>query len=172
VGATLLEHPHAVDFSPVPLITSLVVALGGLAWGYAAYRGYARGAVDPAQRVLGPVYGLLRGKYYVDEAYERFLVRPFYWISETLVSAIMDRGIIDGTLHFIGRASLRLGEIFRTYFDTPVVNGFGDLVANTINRFGHSFRVIQTGRVQQYLLVLMAVVVVVGAVLLLPGLGR
>jgi hypothetical protein len=45
-------------------------------------------------------------------------------------------------------------------------------VGNSVNRFGRSFRVIQTGRVQQYLLVLMAVVVVLGAVLLLPGLGR
>ena len=72
----------------------------------------------------------------------------------------------------IGRAAFRLGEIFRTYFDTPVINGSGDLVAQVVNRFGHSFRVIQTGRVQQYLLILMAVVVVVGAVLLLPGLGR
>jgi NADH-quinone oxidoreductase subunit L len=172
VGGTLLHHPEAVDFSPVPLITSLVVALGGLAWGYLAYRGYKRGAVDPAEKVLGPVYGLLREKYYVDQFYERAFVRPAYWISENLVSQIIDKGLIDGTLHLIGRAAFRLGEIFRTYFDTPIVNGSGDLVGNIVNRFGHSFRVIQTGRVQQYLLVLMAVVVVVGAVLLLPGLGR
>ncbi len=84
----------------------------------------------------------------------------------------MDKGVIDGTLHFIGRSALKVGEVFRNYFDAPVVNGFGDLVGSAVNRFGRSFRVIQTGRVQQYLLVLMAVVVVVGAVLLLPGLGR
>ncbi len=172
VGGTLLEHPESLAFSPAPLITSLVVALGGLAWGYWAYRGYTRGAVDPAEKVLGPVFGLLRGKYYVDEAYERFLVRPAYWISETFVSQVMDKGVIDGALHFIGRAALKIGEVFRNYIDAPVVNGFGDLVGSAVNRFGRSFRVIQTGRVQQYLLVLMAVVVVVGAVLLLPGLGR
>jgi NADH-quinone oxidoreductase subunit L len=172
VGGTLLEHPESLPFSPVPLITSLVVALGGLAWGYWAYRGYTRGALDPAEKTLGPVYGLLRNKYYVDEAYERFIVRPATWFSDTFVSTLVDKGVIDGTLHFIGRAALRLGEIFRNYFDTPVVNGFGDLVGNSVNRFGRSFRVIQTGRVQQYLLVAMAVIVVVGAVLLLPGLGR
>ena len=82
----------------------------------------------------------------------------------------IDRGIIDGTLHLIGRTALRLGEIFRNDFDLPVVNGFGDLVGESVKRFGRAFRMIQTGKVQQYLLVLMAIIVVLGAVLLLPGL--
>ena len=55
-------------------------------------------------------------------------------------------------------------------FDLPVVNGFGDFVGEGVKRFGRTFRVIQTGKIQQYLLVLMAIIVVLGAVLLLPGL--
>jgi len=80
--------------------------------------------------------------------------------------------VIDGTLHVLGSGALRLGSIFRDYFDAPVINGSGDLVANLVQRFGRAFRVIQTGKVQQYLLIGMAIVVVVGAVLLLPGLGQ
>ena len=41
-----------------------------------------------------------------------------------------------------------------------------------VKRFGRAFRIVQTGKVQQYLLVLMAIIVVLGAVLMLPGLGR
>jgi NADH:ubiquinone oxidoreductase subunit 5 (subunit L)/multisubunit Na+/H+ antiporter MnhA subunit len=97
-------------------------------------------------------------------------VRPAYWISETFVSVWVDKGVIDGTLHLIGRTAIRLGEIFRNDFDLPVINGFGDFVGEGVKRFGRTFRVIQTGKVQQYLLVLMAIIVVLGAVLLLPGL--
>jgi NADH-quinone oxidoreductase subunit L len=119
---------------------------------------------------LGPLYILLRNKYYFDELYEFLFVRPVYWISETLVSVWVDRGVIDGSLHLIGRTALSLGDIFRNYFDVPVVNGFGDFVGEGVKRFGRTFRVIQTGKVQQYLLVLMAIIIVLGAVLLLPGL--
>ncbi len=172
VGATLLEHPHALEFNYVPLITSLVVALGGLLLGWWVYRGYRHGATDPAQRALGPVFTLLRDKYYFDEIYDTVFVRPAYWLSETFASVWVDKGVIDGTLHVLGSGALRLGSIFRDYFDAPVINGSGDLVANLVQRFGRAFRVIQTGKVQQYLLIGMAIVVVVGAVLLLPGLGQ
>jgi NADH-quinone oxidoreductase subunit L len=172
VGHTLREVPHALDFSPVPLVTSLVVALGGLYLGWLVYRGYTRGAHDPLQAPLGPIFNLLRNKYYFDDIYARTLIAPVTWLSDTFVSLYVDRGFIDGTLHAIGRASLRLGHIFRRYFDEPVVNGAGDAVGEGVKSFGHAFRVIQTGRIQQYLLVVMAVVIVLGAVLLLPGVGR
>jgi NADH-quinone oxidoreductase subunit L len=169
-GGALLERPETLPFSPWPLVTSLVVALGGLLLGWYVYRGYQASQPDPLEAPLGPLYVLLRNKYYFDELYDSLLVRPAYWISDTFVSVWVDRGVIDGTLHLIGRASLRLGEIFRNDFDLPVVNGFGDFVGEGVKRFGRTFRVIQTGQVQQYLLVLMAIIVVLGAVLLLPGL--
>ncbi len=172
LGGTLLEHPPAEAFLPIALITSLVVALGGLLLGWLAYRNYRKDAVDPLARLLGPMFGVLRDKYRIDEVYDTVLVRPAYWLSETFASVWLDKGLIDGTLHLIGRASLRLGSVFRDYFDLPVINGSGDLVGNSVNRFGRAFRIIQTGKVQQYLLIAMAIVVVLGAVLLLPGLGR
>jgi len=172
LGGTLIEHPPAEAFLPIALWTSLIVALGGLLLGWLAYRHYRKDAVDPVQRLLGPMFGVLRDKYYFDEVYETVLVRPAYWLSETFASVWLDKGLIDGTLHLIGRASMRLGQVFRDYFDLPVVNGSGDLVGNSVNRFGRAFRIIQTGKVQQYLLIVMAIVVVLGAVLLLPGLGR
>ncbi len=166
------EHGPAEAFDPVPLITSLVVALGGLTLGWWTYRRYRKGQVDPTEAALGPLWAPLRDKYYFDEIYDTLFVKPAYWVSEQLVSETIDRGIIDGTLHAIGRGAIRLGRAFRDYFDTPVVNGGGDLVGEGVKRFGHSFRVIQTGRIQQYMLVVMAVMVVLGVVLLWPGLGQ
>ena len=60
--------------------------------------------------------------------------------------------LIDGLLHWIARNSLNLGSTLRDKFDTPVINGFGDWTANTTAAFGRVLRKVQTGQVQQYLL--------------------
>ena len=165
VGGTLLERPEAEAFNLVPLVTSLVVALGGLGLGWLVYRRVPAGARDPLE-VLGPLHTLLKNKYYFDELYDFILVRPVRWLAETFVSVWVDRGVIDGTLHLIGRVALRLGDIFRNYFDAPVVNGFGDLVGEGVKRIGREARVIQTGRIQQYLATATAIMVVLAGVLI------
>jgi len=167
VGGTLLEHPPEEVFNIIPLATSLVVALGGLALGWLVYRNIPQGAEDPLQRALGPIYTLLKNKYYFDELYDFIFVRPVRWLSEVFVSAWIDKGLIDGLLHWIGRTSLRVGDAFRNYFDLPVVNGAGDLVGEGVKKFGNSFRVIQTGRVQYYLLITMVAVIALGGVFLI-----
>jgi NADH-quinone oxidoreductase subunit L len=151
LGATLLEHPEALGFNIVPLLTSLVVALGGLYLGWLTYRNVIAGAEDPLKRMLGPVYTVLQNKYYVDEFYHAVFVRPTIWISDVF-SNWLDRGVIDGILHSLAYLALSLGSIFRNYFDKPIVNGFGDLVGESSKRFGRFFRAIQTGRIQQYMI--------------------
>jgi NADH-quinone oxidoreductase subunit L len=151
VGGTLLEHPEALGFNLVPLLTSLVVALGGLYMGWVTYRNVTKGAEDPLKQMLGPVYTVLQNKYYVDEFYHAVFVRPATWISDVF-SNWLDRGVIDGILHGLAYVALNLGSIFRNYIDKPIVNGFGDLVGESSKRFGRFFRAIQTGRIQQYMI--------------------
>lgn len=152
VGGTLLEHPEAVAFNIVPLLTSLVVALGGLALGWRVYRNVQEGSGDPVEKALGPVYQVLENKYYFDELYDKLLVKPSYWLAETFTSLWMDRVVIDGILHAFSQLASRVGDFLRNYIDKPIVNGFGDFVGESVNRFGHFLRVIQTGRVQQYMI--------------------
>jgi NADH-quinone oxidoreductase subunit L len=170
VGGALIEHPETLEFSAVPLLTSLVVALGGLLAGWLVYRGAYQTAEDrDPMAFLGPIYIFLKNKYYIDEVYDTLFVRPSIWLSETLFSAWIDRGIIDGFLHLVGRVSLRIGQLFRDGFEEPVITGTADLIANGVKRFGRAFRIIQTGNVQQYLLFLLVIMIVAGAVL---GLAR
>jgi NADH-quinone oxidoreductase subunit L len=165
IGSTLAELPELLPFSIVPLLVSLVVALGGLTLGWLVYRNQKAGAEDPLQKALGPVHKILKNKYYVDEFYNLVFVRPAYWISDTFTNQILDRGIIDGILHFIARVASSVGGILRNYFDKPVVNGFGDFVGEGVKKIGRGLKVIQTGRVQQYLL--MALVLAFGAMFFL-----
>jgi NADH-quinone oxidoreductase subunit L len=140
----------------VPLVTSLVVALGGLGLGWLVYRRVKAETGDPLVRWLGPVHTLLRRKYYFDELYDFLFVRPSYWFAEKVVYLLIDRRVIDGILHAVARAVLAIGASLRKYFDLPVVNGFGDLVGESTKRFGGWFRLVQTGRVQAYLIAGMA----------------
>jgi NADH-quinone oxidoreductase subunit L len=164
VGSTLLEHPKAVEFNFFPLVVSLVVALGGLFLGWLVYRNVPAGASDPLKKPLGPIYTLLQNKYYFDELYDLIFVRPAYWISETFSYRWVDRGVIDGFLHTVARASVAIGHFLRNYIDLPIVNGSADMLSEGVKRSGASLRAIQTGRVQQYMLVAMVTVVTFGAV--------
>jgi NADH-quinone oxidoreductase subunit L len=152
-GGSLLEHPAATAFHPIPLLTSLVVALGGLFLGWFVYRNVKAGQQDPVEKLLGPVHKLLRNKYYFDELYDLIFIRPAYWFAETFVSAWVDRGVIDGILHAVGRASLKLGSFLRNAIDLPIINGFADLLSEVVKRIGYAIRIIQSGRVQGYLII-------------------
>ena len=150
VGGSLLEHPEAVEFNLLPLVVSLVVALGGLGLGYLVYR--HAGQTEPLRKPLGAVYTLLEHKYYIDELYDRIFIKPSIRFAENFTYLFLDRQVIDGFLHRVARAAFSLGGLFRNNFDAPVVNGFGDLMASLTQSFGRVLRRVQTGQVQQYLL--------------------
>lgn len=157
VGSTLAEHPEALEFNIVPLATSLFVALGGLFFGWLTYRNVRTAAEDRLQ------IGVLKNKWYFDEIYEFLFIKPVTWFAEVFVSKWMDKGFIDGILHLFGPATGGVGSAIRNYFDVPVINRFfGDGSADATWWVGKNLRPIQTGRIQQYLILSLAVLFVVG----------
>lgn len=160
VGSMLHEHAEELAFNIVPLGTSLLVALGGLTAGYFAYRNVQSPAEDKLQ------IPVLKNKWYVDELYNVVFIRPAVWFSEVFVSKWMDKGFIDGILHLFGPATGGVGSAIRNYFDLPVINHFfGDGSAEVTWWFGRNLRPIQTGRIQQYLVLSLIVLFVVGGLL-------
>ncbi len=166
VGGMLLVHGEAAHHSLVPLITSLGVALGGLALGWWVYRDVRAGQKDPLQKPLGLVYTLLQNKYYFDELYGATVVRFSRWVSEVFTDRWLDRGVIDGILHGIAAAGLWLGSVLRNGFDLPVINRFlGDtVVAGGTRQLGAQTSKIQTGRLQQYMLMGLAALLVASVI--------
>ncbi len=160
VPASLPHRLAEIEFSWTPLVTSLVVALGGLTLGWWIYRDVPEGAEDPIRKWLGPVYTLLENKYYFDEMYDRVFVKPATWLAETFTYKWMDRVVIDGFLHSVARTAQLVGTFLRDKIDLPIINGFGDAVGAITAKAGEKVRRIQTGRVQQYMLI--ALVVAIG----------
>lgn len=170
VGGTLIEHPKPVEFSFVPLTISLVVALGGLALGWLVYKDVKAGDPDPLEKPLGFLYPFLKNKWYFDEFYAFFVVKPMTWVSEVFTYQWMDRGTIDGILHFFARLGLAIGHFFRYYIDKPIVNEFiGDKLGAywTFQPAGRALSKVQTGRIQTYLIGAVAVLIAIGAALYL-----
>jgi NADH-quinone oxidoreductase subunit L len=160
VGHTLAEVPKAPEFSWIPLLTSIVVALGGLAAGYFVYRNVKSPEEDKLQ------IPVLKNKWYFDELYDFLFVKPAAWISEVFVSKWMDQGLIDGILHAFGPGTGGIGSAIRNYFDVPIINRLiGDGSADATWWVGKNLRPIQTGRIQQYLILSLFVLLVVGGLL-------
>jgi NADH-quinone oxidoreductase subunit L len=152
VGGTLAHHLAAVEFNIIPLLTSLVVALGGLSLGWLVYKDVRAGQPDPLEAPLGAVYTWMKNKFYFDELYAFLFYRPAEWLARTVVSDWMDRGVIDGILHGLAGLAPAIGTALRNYIDRPLVNGSGDFVGESVKKLGSLFRPIQTGRVQQYMI--------------------
>jgi NADH-quinone oxidoreductase subunit L len=150
VGATLLEEPAALPFSWTPLLTSLVVALGGLGLGWLVYKDVKAGQPDPLEKPLGVLYPVLQNKYYFDELYTILFVKPMNWVAEVFTPA-MDRVVIDGILHSVARVALFIGNSLRNYFDKPIINELiGDGSAELVWK-AQAIKYVQTGRAQSYL---------------------
>ncbi len=149
-----------VSHSLVPLITSLIVALGGLLLGWLVYRNVATAeAPDPMAEPLGAAFVVFKKKYGIDEFYQAVLINPARWFAETFVYKWVDKGLLDGILHGIARLGVLLGGWLRRGFDLPVVNGGGDGIARGTRELGENLRPIQSGRIQQYMIVAISVLV-------------
>jgi len=98
----LLPMPEAVpalEHLETPLLVlSIVIAFAGLALAAYLYGGDGARATALQRRFPG-LHRVLSGKYFVDEAYDRFIERPLYWISDRVFLRLSDRALIDGSLH-------------------------------------------------------------------------
>lgn len=167
VGATIEEtliglnelgiHVHEIStlpFNAVPLITSIVVAVGGLFVGWWVYgrRPLEKEQADPLVEPLGPLHTFLYNKWYWDELYVTLFVAPAVWFSETVVYQWIDKGLIDGTIHLVARIVYAIGQYMKR-FEEVVISGGVDWVKDEFLAMAREFRTIQTGKLQEYALV-------------------
>jgi NADH-quinone oxidoreductase subunit L len=170
LGYTLLEKPELVPFSIVAPLASFAVALGGLGLGFWMYarKPLKAGQPDPMVAILGPIYPVLKNKYYFDELYTNVIVKPLQWFSREVAYVFLDKGVIDGFLHLTGRVFTWLGDIIKM-LNMWLIDGVGDGVPELIQRFGGYFRRIQSGSVQQYMLIIALAALVIGIIFALSS---
>jgi NADH-quinone oxidoreductase subunit L len=104
-GEPFLIEPVDYGFAAV----SLVGAAAGIAVGYGLYRRWRD--PDPL-RSLGPAYTFIERKYYLDDIYERGLVRSVQYPLADRVDEF-DRTVLDGAVNGAGTSARALGGLLR-----------------------------------------------------------
>ncbi|MCE7937247.1 MAG: NADH-quinone oxidoreductase subunit L [Chloroflexi bacterium CFX6] len=153
VGALTATGAHfeGLAFNAVPAVLSVVVAVAGWALGWFLYGRdpAAARAYDPLRR-LGGVWKTLHHKYYVDELYAATAIRAS--IDAANINAALDKRLVDGLVNLTGRAGEALTRL-NGWVDRYIVDGTVNLVGIVNAELGRGLRLVQSGRVQQYLLV-------------------
>jgi NADH-quinone oxidoreductase subunit L len=152
--------PH-VEFNISVMLISVVMALGGIGLGYLLYgrKPLVAGQRDPLER-MGVFWTVLRNKYYIDEIYRATIIRGAIGLADIFLR--FDLGIIDGIVNLIGKLTERWSWVSRL-FDVYVIDGIVNGVGRVTSAIGQELRYIQTGRVQNYM------IIVIVSVLLLVG---
>ncbi|MGB3717428.1 MAG: NADH-quinone oxidoreductase subunit L [Candidatus Promineifilaceae bacterium] len=154
-GHNLVEQAiESVTFNPFPVIMSIAVVFVGLGAGWWIYsrKGLEAGQPDPLVKPLGPLYTFLHNKWWWDELYEVLFVKPTKYFSRTVVYEWIDRGIIDGTLTLIARGVYAFGRYMKR-FEEVVISGGVDWMKDQVLVAAQEFRALQTGKIQEYVLV-------------------
>ena len=155
----------------MPLIISVVVALGGLIVGWMVYgrKPLTKGQQDPLVNAL-PFHGFLQNKWYWDELYQTLFIGPTVRFSEYVVYEVIDKGIIDGILHLVARTVYRIGQMMRS-FENAVFGRGVDWLKDQVLSVAREFRQLQTGKIQEYTLVSMLIASALALVVLAINYG-
>jgi len=157
------EAAEGAPFDPRLALLSTAVALAGIFAAAAVYR-WRWVSSAALRRAAGPLYTLVARKYYWDELYAWTVIRPTVWIARRL--RVFDLYVIDGLVNAVGAGCVRLAGLYR-FFDLYVVDGLVNLVGWAAKAAGGVLRYAQTGRPQNYLLVIAigVIALVIGGIL-------
>ncbi len=146
-----VEAGHTMEY--LLMIFSLGVALGGC---YLGYTLYTRRQDIPERfvRRFPRLHRLVENKYYVDEIYQKFIVDNLLRLNQWL--ALFDQKVIDGIVNLTGSIT-KVGAFISGWFDRVFVDGLVNLSANLTLQGGRGLRLAQTGRIQDYLYVVVAI---------------
>jgi NADH-quinone oxidoreductase subunit L len=129
---------------------SLAVALGGILIAWLIYgRGWERSQRIAGRivRGLGEVYTTVAHKYWIDELVDRTVVRGTLALASA--QRWIDEHLVDGLVNLVGAAN-RGWAFFCAWFDRTVVDGLVNFAGLGTQAVGSVVRLLQTGRVQQY----------------------
>jgi len=139
-------------FNALPALASVGAAATGWGLGYALYgrQPAAARSRDPLASVIGaPLFRLLNRKYYIDEIYDATFIRGS--VAFAKLNAWFDRRAVDGAVNGASWLGSR-GASVNGWIDSRIVDGTVTLVAMVSSELSRWMRWLQTGRVQQYLL--------------------
>lgn len=129
-----LEHHASFGLEVILILVSIAIAAGGVMFSWNLYKKHGLKGDAMVKKTLGKFYTHMENKFYVDELYQKIIIDPFVFAGKNVIMAF-DKWVIDG-----------------------FVNGLGSVMLF----FGDTLKLLQTGAVGNY-----AMMVVVGVVAIL-----
>ncbi len=174
------EAAHGFVWQPTALWVIFALggmALGGLVYGWKPMQAGEMDRVEAAMRKvwLGWLYDAMRDRFYFDEIYQATFGRGSILLADLFY--MFNHGVVDGLVNLVGRAGRGLSEVSDVFdlrvvdrlvdltgpgtralsdlsavVDLKVVDGAVEGVGDTTKAGGRFIRPIQTGGIQNYLL--------------------
>ena len=168
----LNSAPASVEFArfgepgliPLMLTSSAIVLVGiGLGWWLYGSKSPAASEPDVLEESAKPVWVVLRNKFYIDELYSATVISFFRaWAR---FADWLDRRIWGGIVAAVASVFSAWARLNR-FLDARGVDGAFDKGCDELSTSGGLLASIQSGRVQTYLRLLAAAVVVLAAILI------
>jgi len=151
------SHGHSASHT-LALILSVAMAAGGILLAYLMYIKKTLSAEHLANTFKG-VYRTLVNLYWIDELYEWAIIRNQVRLNNVLArfdNEFIDRILVDGWSPITKKTSTISGDFDNQVIDEKLVDGS----AKVIGRAGAEVRKIQTGQIQQYLMIGLGAIIV------------
>ena len=153
----IAEHAHHAHYLAMGL--SIAVATIGI---LLAVLMYLKNIISPrnVSKKFGFLYDWSLNKFYFDENYNRFLYQPFLRLSKIiswLDWEFYDKYFING----VGRITNMLSKLSGKFDYDGIDQGLVDSLGRISDSAGKNLRKIQTGRLQNYLLYVVAGILVI-----------
>lgn len=141
-----IHHAHTYG-----AIGSIIIAFSGI---FLAFLMYIRGSVKPLAETFKAWTRALQNRYYFDDLYVGVLIQkamiPFNRALSWFDMGVYDRFAIDGWA-YVNRTAFKISK----WFDDVIVDSVGvDGTGVAVNLFNLALRIVQSGKIQFYFVVL------------------
>jgi len=121
---------------------------------YFGYSVYVKREVHPFSQ-SGFFYRLSYQQWYVDKAYNQFIVKPVLALSRGL--SWVDRTVIDGFINLLPKGALFVAKV-AAWTDHYIIDGTLHVLTLLVVSIGNFARSFQSGKVQYYLFSMLAII--------------
>jgi NADH-quinone oxidoreductase subunit L len=115
-GGPVVGYPHE-NHPPLMLEVfliglSIAIALTGVLVSWRLYSKHDIGGDAIVQKRLGKFYHRMENKFFVDEIYEMFILKPFVAFGRSIIMGI-DKYVIDGFVNGLGTVTIMIGQVIK-----------------------------------------------------------
>ena len=164
IFAEVVHLPEGAESEPfnygMALVSILCVGLG-VAVGYRLYSTWRER--EPLL-ALGPLHRVLANKYYMDDFYMKYIVKPIQLQLSSAVN-VFNTKVLDGIVHSFAYAARGLARLVEV-FDRRAVDGAVNGIAQAAGTTGGMLKYLQSGNIQRYAVSLFVGVAILAVLIL------